>query len=164
MMLISKMPDHAGKNTLAEPYRSIASALCSRHGLEAEPEEILFLIDSETRTLRPSGSTIMRIPQMWREVICQLTGVDLKYIIKFFAANLDMLTPAQATALLYHELRHIRRDPETGETYFQPEHDCEDWAELVSYGNWEEPGAELPNLMEGPVPTVRLLPAREATA
>lgn len=163
-MIRNVVPDHVGKNTLAEPYRSIASVLCSRHGLDADPEEILFLIDSATPTLRSSGSTILKIPQMWREVIYQLTGADLKYVIKFFAANLDMLTPAQAAALLYHELRHIRRDPETGETYYQPKHDCEDWAELVSYGNWEDPGAEVPNLMEESIPPVRLLPAKEAAS
>lgn len=161
-MIRNAVPDHVGKNMLAEPYRSIASALCARHGLEADPGEILFLIDDETTSLRPSGSMILKIPQMWREVIYQLTGTDMKYVIKFFSANLDMLTPAQAAALLYHELRHIRRAPETGETYYQPEHDCEDWAELVSYGNWEDPGAEVPNLMEETVPPVRLL--KEATA
>lgn len=156
-MLISRVPDHVGKNTLAEPYRRIASALVRRHGLEADPDEILFLIDSESPSLRPSGSTIMRVPQMWEEVIYQLTGIRLKYVIKFFAANLDTLSPAQAAALLYHELRHIRRDAETGETYFHPEHDCEDWAELVSYGEWETPGTTMPNLLEESAPALRVV-------
>ena len=94
---------------------------------------------------------------MWEEVFYQLTGERLKYVIKFFSANLDTLSPAQAAALLYHELRHIRRDPETGKTYFHAAHDCEDWAELVSYGDWEEPGTQLPDLLKESAPALRVV-------
>lgn len=94
--LRSAVPDHVGKNVIAEPYRQVAAGLCARHGLEADPDEILFLFDEATRSFHPSGSTILKVPSMWREVLYQVTGLELKYVIKFFAANLDLLTPAQA--------------------------------------------------------------------
>ena len=138
--------DHCGKATIAEPFRRIAAALVQRHALEADPEEILFVLDRVNRRLRRSGSEIRPISPLWMDVLFQLTGRRFRYVIQLYEANLDTLSSEQVTALLYHELRHIRRD-EFGATYLHHEHDMEDWGELTPYGDWEVRGGALPDLM-----------------
>jgi predicted metallopeptidase len=149
---------------LAEPYRKIAEQLIERHGLEADADEILFLADIAGTRPRPSGSTSLRIPEMWQDVLFQLTHHTFLYAIKFFQSNLDRLSTPQAAALLFHELKHIKRDMKTGKTFYEPHHDLEDWSELAPYGDWERPGAVLPNLMTESPTRLQLLPKEEGEA
>lgn len=144
--ITSVVGDHSGRATIAEPFRRIAAALVQRHALEADPEEILFVLDRVNGRLRRSGSEIRPIPPLWMDVLFQLTGKRFLYVIQLYEANLDTLSSEQVTALLYHELRHIRRD-EFGKTCFHREHDMEDWGELTPYGDWEARGGALPDLM-----------------
>lgn len=152
MLLKTLKPSLRGRNVVAEAYRRASGLLIRFHGLEAVEKEILFLADRTSTKPKPSGSSVMRIPEMWRDVLYQLTGNDFRYVIKFFERNLERLTPEQAAALLYHELRHIRFNPAKGRTYLDPRHDLEDWAELVPFGDWERDGRGLPNLLDTPPP------------
>lgn len=152
MLLKTLKPSLTGKNVVAEAYRRASRLLIGFHDLDAREEEILFLADRMTTKDKPSASTILRIPEIWRDVLYQLTDHDFRYVIKFFESNLNRLTPKQAAALLYHELRHIRLDTEKNRTFLDTRHDLEDWAELVPFGDWEKDGTALPNLLDTPPP------------
>ena len=136
-----------GRNVLACAFRSVAAALVQKYKLPVDPDRILFLLD-RVKGNRLSGSTVFKIPPMWREVLHQLTGHDFDMGIKLWEVNTETLSPAQMAALIYHELRHIALDPETGEHVFHRHHDMEDWAELVPFGDWEKAPERLPNIME----------------
>lgn len=146
LKLDPQVKDYIGRNTIACPFRRIAAALVQKHGLPADPDRILFLLD-RVKGRAYSGSTISPMPAMWREVLFQLTGHEFDYLVKLYEPNTAALAPKQVTALLYHELRHIKWDPEKETTFFDPHHDMEDWQELVPFGDWEADPSSLPDLM-----------------
>jgi hypothetical protein len=59
-------------------------------------------------------------------VLYQLAGNGLIYFMEIFKQHTHCMTPAQITALVYHELRHIDRFGELCA------HDIEDWGLMVS--------------------------------
>lgn len=140
-----------GRNVLACAFRSVAAALVQKYKLPVDPDRILFLLD-RVKGNKLSGSTVFKIPPMWREVLNQLTGHDFDMCIKIWEVNTETLAPAQMAALLYHELRHLTLNPETGEHAISRHHDMEDWSELVPYGDWERCPSTLPDLMNGGLP------------
>lgn len=152
MLLKTAKASLRGKNVVAEAYRRASAILIGLHRLDAREEEILFLTDRTSEQPKASGSRIFRIPEIWRDVVYQLTGHDFRYVIKFFDCNLEQLTSRQAAALLYHELRHIRFDPVKNRTVLDLRHDVEEWSELVPFGNWEKGESELPDLFDTPPP------------
>lgn len=136
-----------GRNAITEYLRDLAISICRAQDLPADTDKILFVMDKATkRRRRYSASDIKKIPEDYSDIIFQLTGYRFEYIVKFWEANLSRLCGNQTTALLYHELRHIRMDKE-GKLFFLPTHDIEDWPELSKFGDWEGRGAELPDLL-----------------
>lgn len=136
------------KNVIAESFRHIADRIVSCQRLDIDTARILFLLDRESPPHSYSGSSVFPISTMNRDVMYQLSGKRYDCIIKLRESNLNTMTPEQVKALLYHELRHIYKDKETGEMNISPYHDYDDWQELMEYGDWEADGENLPDVAE----------------
>ena len=134
-----------GKNRVACVYRRAAWMLVSKFDMTANPDEILFLVDNSSRRAKEPAS-IWRLPEWVEDVIYQITGIRLKFVIKLRLAMLDNLTPSAVTAVLYHQLRHIKEDAD-GTTYLDMRHDVEDFQELLPFRNYIN-GADIPNLLD----------------
>ena len=107
------------------------------HLAHVEVEDILFLWELETE------------PKAYAE--CYQWGkhpigffTDKRYGIVVYKSNVDYMTPSQLTMLLLHELMHI---PERKTLI---EHDRQDFRYLLGISlDWAEPGADVPDLLEG---------------
>lgn len=134
-----------GKNRVACVYRRAAWMLVSKFDMPANPDEILFLVDNSSRRAKEPAS-IWRLPEWVEDVIYQIAGIRLKFAIKLRLAMLDNLTPSAVTAVLYHQLRHIKEDAD-GTTYLDMRHDIEDFQELLPFRGYVH-GADIPNLLD----------------
>jgi len=134
-----------GKNRVACVYRRAAWMLVSKYDMTANPDEILFLVDNSSKRAKEPAS-VWRLPEWVEDVIYQIAGVRLKFVIKLRLAMLDRLPPSAVTAVLYHQLRHIKEDAD-GTTYLDMRHDVEDFQELLPFRNYVY-GADIPNLLD----------------
>ncbi|MEG3065976.1 putative metallopeptidase [Acetomicrobium sp.] len=134
-----------GKNRVACVYRQAAWMLVRKFDMPANPDEILFLVDCVSKKAKEAAS-VWRLPEWVEDVLYQATGVRLKFAIKLRLAMLDRLPPSAVTAVLYHQLRHIKEDAD-GTTYLDMRHDVEDFQELVPFRGYAY-GADIPNLLE----------------
>ncbi|WP_213698086.1 putative metallopeptidase [Acetomicrobium sp.] len=134
-----------GKNRVACVYRRAAWMLVKKFDMPANPDEILFLVDNVSKRAKEPAS-IWQLPEWAEDVIYQITGVRLKFAIKLRLAMLDRLPPSAVTAVLYHQLRHIKEDAD-GTTYLDMKHDVEDFSELLPFRNYIY-GADIPNLLD----------------
>ena len=134
-----------GKNRVACVYRRAAWMLVKKFDMPANPDEILFLVDNSSKRAKEPAS-VWQMPEWAEDVIYQIAGVRLKFVIKLRLAMLDRLPPSAVTAVLYHQLRHIREDAD-GTTYLDMKHDVEDFQELLPFRNYVH-GADIPNLLD----------------
>lgn len=134
-----------GKNRIACVYRRAAWMLVKKFDMPANPDEILFLVDNVSKRAKEPAS-IWQLPEWAEDVIYQITGVRLKFVIKLRLAMLDRLPPSAVTAVLYHQLRHIKEGAE-GVTYLDMRHDVEDFQELLPFKDYVH-GADIPNLLD----------------
>ncbi len=134
-----------GKNRVACVYRRAAWMLVKKFDMPANPDEILFLVDNVSKRAKEPAS-IWQLPEWAEDVIYQMTGVRLKFAIKLRLAMLDCLPPSAVTAVLYHQLRHIKEDAD-GTTYLDMKHDVEDFQELLPFKDYVH-GADIPNLLD----------------
>lgn len=134
-----------GKNRVACIYRRAAWMLVKKFDMPANPDEILFLVDCVSRKAKEPAS-IWQMPEWVEDVSYQITGVRLKFVIKLRLAMLDRLPPSAVTAVLYHQLRHIKEDAD-GTTYLDMRHDVEDFQELLPFKDYVH-GADIPNLLD----------------
>ena len=134
-----------GKNRVACVYRRAAWMLVKKFDMPANPDEILFLVDNVSKRAKEPAS-IWQLPEWAEDVIYQMTGVRLKFAIKLRLAMLDCLPPSAVTAVLYHQLRHIKEDADAT-TYLDMRHDVEDFQELLPFRNYVY-GADIPNLLD----------------
>ena len=134
-----------GKNRVACVYRRAAWMLVKKFDMAANPDEILFLVDNSSKRAKEPAS-IWQMPEWVEDVIYQIAGVRLKFVIKLRLAMLDSLPPSAVTAVLYHQLRHIKEDAD-GTTYLDMKHDVEDFQELLPFKDYVH-GADIPNLLD----------------
>ena len=134
-----------GKNRVACVYRRAAWMLVKKFDMPANPDEILFLVDCVSRKAKEPAS-IWQMPEWVEDVIYQIAGVRLKFVIKLRLAMLDSLPPSAVTAVLYHQLRHIKEDAD-GTTHLDMRHDVEDFQELLPFRGYVY-GADIPNLLD----------------
>jgi len=134
-----------GKNRVACVYRRAAWMLVKKFDMPANPDEILFLVDNVSKRAKEPAS-IWQLPEWAEDVIYQITGLRLKFAIKLRLAMLDCLPPSAVTAVLYHQLRHIKEDAD-GTTYLDMKHDVEDFQELLPFKDYVH-GADIPNLLD----------------
>ena len=134
-----------GKNRVACVYRRAAWMLVKKFDMPANPDEILFLVDNVSKRAKEPAS-IWQLPEWAEDVIYQIAGVRLKFVIKLRLAMLDRLPPSAVTAVLYHQLRHIKEDAD-GTTYLDMKHDVEDFHELLPFKDYVH-GADIPNLLD----------------
>jgi len=134
-----------GKNRVACVYRRAAWMLVKKFDMPANPDEILFLVDCVSKRAKEPAS-IWQLPEWAEDVIYQITGVRLKFAIKLRLAMLDSLPPSAVTAVLYHQLRHIKEHAD-GATYLDMRHDVEDFQELLPFRGYVH-GADIPNLLD----------------
>ena len=134
-----------GKNRVACVYRRAAWMLVKKFDMPANPDEILFLVDCVSKKAKEPAS-IWQMPEWVEDVIYQIAGVRLKFVIKLRLAMLDRLPPSAVTAVLYHQLRHIKEDAD-GTTYLDMRHDVEDFQELLPFRGYVY-GADIPNLLD----------------
>lgn len=134
-----------GKNRVACVYRRAAWMLVKKFDMPANPDEILFLVDCVSKRAKEPAS-IWQLPEWVEDVIYQITGVRLKFAIKLRLAMLDSLPPSAVTAVLYHQLRHIKEYAD-GATYLDMRHDVEDFSELLPFRGYVH-GADIPNLLD----------------
>lgn len=147
-----KIPVFNGRFRIACAIRDVARVVAEKQRLDVDVDEILFVYD-DTETRAKTASDIFRIPKMWSDVIYQLTMKRFLYVIKFVNVNLDDIRGQKNVfpALIYHELRHIKRD-EKFVSYLDKTHDIEDWSELSIFGDWERDSIsakKMPNFLIG---------------
>jgi len=139
--------EEAGTNVLADEFRAFAKTICATQGLDLDLDRVLFVMD-RISPARRNGSMTARIPPAMSDVVRQFTGRRYDFVIKLWENNFTGLGEAGVMGMLYHELRHLSRDPKSGEMVFNPSHDVEDWAELAAYGDWRRNGAKIPNALD----------------
>lgn len=129
-----------GKNRLICAFREVARVIAAKHNLCADVDSILFVIDESREKIAKTASDIFNIPQLWRDVLFQMTLRRFDFLIKFVNVNIEAIrgNGKVFSALIYHELRHIKKSSKTGVLYLDKTHDIEDWQELLPFGDWEE--------------------------
>lgn len=150
------VPSFQGKHRVICAFREIARSIAQTHDLCADVDNILFVIDEAAEKPSTSASEIFRIPELWQDVLFQTTLRKFNFLIKFVDVNIEAIRGNKKVfaALVYHELRHIKKSPKTGELYLDKTHDIEDWSELVKYGDWERKiadAANLPDLLQSQI-------------
>lgn len=143
----------SGKNRVVCAFREVARQVAEKNSLCADVDSILFVIDEATEKQARTASDISRISPLWHDVLFQITLRHFYFVIKFYNVNLEAMrgNAKMFAALLYHEMRHIKKNSKTGLLYMDKTHEIEDWAELAKYGDWERNAlnaAELPNLLQ----------------
>lgn len=96
---------------------------------------IVFLYSDRKR--KHGGKTVYAETEKVGEKMKALAGAD--FVITFYKPDTDMLDEDRLKVLMYHELRHVGYDPETGKTSIIP-HDVEDFEDILSTRgfNWTE--------------------------
>lgn len=138
-----------------ESYRPIALALQEKFKelKDAPIKNILFVdnLDSKKKSSsRVVFAEISKIPRRWQDVLYQTTGLYFEFVLTVYRENTANMTRAQIVALIYHELRHIRRD-DVGNKIVG--HDIEDWYEMHSKlgYDWATTMGDIPDLLSDSV-------------
>ena len=85
-----------------------------------------------------------------QEIYQDLLGYD--FLIVIYEANAAALTLNQKKILMWHELLHVGIDDESGEPkYVVNPHDREEFDSIISRAGlrWDEPGADVPDILVG---------------
>ena len=149
----------AGKYRITDAYRPIARALLDKYPelSHIDPDRMLFVENVESHGMskgKPRLACTRRVPEMWFEIVRQLTGRKFDYVIEFFRVNTLGLSRAQLVAVIYHELKHIGPDGQL------VAHDLEDWGEMVATlgPGWYLPEAQIPDPLQDGFDWTRLQP------
>jgi predicted metallopeptidase len=138
-----------------ESYRPIALTLQEKFKeLKDAPIKNILFVDN-LNSKKKAGSKVVfaeigKIPRRWQDVLHQTTGLYFEFVLTVYRENTANMTRAQIVALIYHELRHIRRD-DVGNKIVG--HDVEDWYEMytkLGY-NWATTLGDIPDLLGGDV-------------
>lgn len=145
--LILAVPGWEGTYVVNEDYRPIAEALVKKYDeIKHVPVDNILFIENTTSKAKNKDKSkyaqIGKIPSRWSEALYQLTGNTLIYFMEIFKQYTQYMTPAQITALVYHELRHINQFGDICA------HDIEDWSIMVDrLGVGWTHNNELPDLL-----------------
>ena len=90
-------------------------------------------------------------PELYQDIL----GYD--FLIVIYEANAAALTLNQKKILMWHELLHVGIDDSSGEPrYVVNPHDREEFDSIISRAGlrWDEPGADVPDILVGSGRTV----------
>ncbi len=141
--------------SINESYRPIALALQKKfEELKDAPIKNILFVDN-LNSKKKAGSKVVfaeigKIPGKWQDVLYQTTALYFEFMLTVYRENIANMSRAQIVALIYHELRHIRRD-EFGNKIVG--HDIEDWHEMHSKlgHNWATTMGDIPDLLSDSV-------------